>query len=188
MPNYKKTIRIGWSFSLCDFAHVKIDRMDIKTRVIATWRTIRKQPPKVWFISGGILACIVYALVFFLPKPVAFSYAGETCVDQLVVAPGLQKSTSSEFDVSFKDELRIGSVVVASKKVCIIPTKTLHAGTYVLGVAPYGGFVARTHLSVAAHAAPTAKKDDLIGRAVSAARPLKLAFLSLIEFTSTAFW
>lgn len=152
-----------------------MQRVSLLTKTKTLFSTI---PLKAWLIGGGVFVALVYSFIFFVPKPVAFSYAEQTCVGQLVIAPGLQKSSSADFSLSFKDELRIGSVSLASTKVCFEPTASPKSGTKMVAMAPFDGLFARKHFSVDVPKAPSAKSSDIVGRTISTAEPLKITLTS----------
>ncbi len=134
-----------------------------------------KLPLKVWVLIGvGLIAVVSYSLIFFIPKTIQFSYAEKTCVNQLVVAPDLQQFSSSEFDVSFGNTLKIGAATIASTQVCIEPTQAISKGEYAARVAPFGGVVASKPFAIKVPDAPVAKASDLVGKTISTAQPLKI--------------
>lgn len=129
-------------------------------------------------IGGGVVLVALYALLFFIPKPVTFSYAAESCIGQFVLAPGLQKGNSDQFDVQFENPWKIGSLTIATTKLCVTPKEAPQSGTYSASVSPFGGLIARKHLAVTVPEAPAINKADFIGRAISNALPLKISLSS----------
>jgi len=140
---------------------------------------LSKVSPKGWIIGGALLAVVVsYSLIFFIPKQVQFSYAETSCTDQLIVAPGLQKFNSADFDATFEGGFAIGSAKLLATKVCIEPKQSLNAGTITASVAPFGGFIASKQFIVTVPKTPNAQKADLVGKAISTTEPLKIKLSS----------
>jgi protein MpaA len=132
-------------------------------------------PLFAWIIIAVIInLSIVYSLVFFIPKNVQFSYAGETCVNQLSLFPSVQKDSSDEFEVKTKDELKLGSFTYGTSKVCVTPKQIPQEGTYTAQVSLFGSWFATKHFNVEVPSPPVAHKADLIDKAVSAALPLRI--------------
>jgi len=151
--------------------------------IVRSWLTkiktfITKISPKTWVIGGSVLAALLYSAVFFIPKDVQFSYATETCVGQFMLAPNLERADSSQFDIQFKDTLSIGSIVLASKTICITPKTPPEEGTYTAGVAPFGGVIFRKQLHVTVPTTPVARASDVVGASISTAKPLKIKLTS----------
>jgi len=132
--------------------------------------------PVYGWIGGGVLALSIgYSIIFLIPKPVQFSYASETCIGQWVVAPGLQKTISNDFSVSFEDTLRIGGVDLLSTRLCIEPTRIPQIGEHAIGIAPFGGVIAQKQLALHVPSAPTVTASDVLGRTISTSKPLEIA-------------
>lgn len=115
-----------------------------------------------------------YSLVFFIPKSVEFSYSASSCTKHFTLAPDLQKFSSADFDATFKDGVRIGSVNLWATKVCIEPKETPKAGTFTASIAPFGGFVASKKIVITVPEVPVARSSDIIGKQISTAEPLKI--------------
>jgi len=130
------------------------------------------QTPKKYFVLGGVgFFVVVYALVFFIPKPVSFSYTGETCTRQLTLFPATQKGISDDYDISFKDTWNVGSVPISSLKACFIAKTSPNEGVKVAGIAPFGSLIARKQFSITVPQAPLAQLSTLKD-AVPATKPL----------------
>ena len=117
-------------------------------------------------------------MLFFIPHSIQFSYAEQTCATRWVVAPDLQKVSSDDFTVEYKDTVRIGSVKLLSTKLCIEPSHTPEQGGHMVGISPFGGVIARTQLSVEVPEAPLVKASDVIGKTISTAKPLTISLSS----------
>ena len=138
-----------------------------------------KLPLKVWIIGGALFTVVLsYSLIFFVPKSVEFSYAEKSCINQLVLAPDLQKFTSDDFTATFEDGLRVGDVRLTSTKVCLQPKTTPSEGTVTAGLAPYGGWIAHKTFTITVPEAPLARASDVIGQTISTAKPLKIQLTS----------
>lgn len=95
-------------------------------------------------------------------------------MSHLTFAPDIQKANSDEFDVTFKDPVRIGSLTLLTTKVCLEPKEAPKAGTYAARIAPYGGIIASKQLSIEVPAAPEARVSDVVGKEISTAQPLTI--------------
>ena len=134
---------------------------------------------KSWIIGGLSLAVVLsYSLVFFTSKNVEFSYADANCRQHLLVAPGLHKFTSDDFEARFEGGLKLGNTSLTSTKVCFEPKRTPKAGTYTAQVSPFGGFVASKRFTVTVPDAPVARASDLQGKQISTAEPLEIKLTS----------
>lgn len=114
---------------------------------------------KLQTISAGVLFLVIfsYAIAFFLPQQLQFSYSDPSCRWRVVVAPDLHKTVDAKaFKVVFKDELKVGSLAVASLKVCVEPTTTPRTDKTIVATAPFGGLFARSHIAVEVPRAPVA--------------------------------
>ncbi len=142
-------------------------------------QTFQHVPLVGWLIGGGVFAVVlVYSVLFFIPQSIQFSYAEQTCAARLIVAPDLQKSTSEDFSVEYKDTARIGNVALFSTKVCLEPTQTPEKGAFIVGIAPFGGIVARSQLAIEVPEAPLVKVSDVVGKTISTAKPLTIQLTS----------
>lgn len=151
-------------------------RQSLITKIKAS---LSKIPLVAWLISGGVFAVIsIYSVLFFIPHSIQFSYAAQTCATRWVVAPDLQKVSSDDFTVEFKDTLRVGNVALLSTQVCVDPSTTPSEGDYMVGISPFGSVLARTQLAVKVPDAPVAKASDVIGKSISTARPLTISLSS----------
>ncbi len=136
--------------------------------------TLKKVPLYAWLIATGVVLIAAYCLVFFIPKPVQFSYAETTCVSQLVVAPGVQVTSSDTFDVSIQNELRVGNWAYAATKLCFTPRATIPAGEYTAAVSPWGGVVAKKQFTIKTPEVPGVAANALEAKKVSTVLPLRI--------------
>lgn len=135
--------------------------------------------PKYWIIGGVLLgAVLVYSFLFFVPKQVQLAYAGESCAKQLVLFPSIQTPVSDDFTVTVKDELRVGSFAYAATRVCAEPKVAPSEGEYVASIKPFNGAVWAKPLSIKVSEPPGARTDDLAGKTISTALPLKVQLTS----------
>ena len=140
----------------------------VRNRLVKFYR----QTPKKYFLLGGVVfLAVTYALIFFVPKPVTFSYTGETCTRQLTLFPAIQKGVSNDYDVTFKDTWRVGAVSISSLQTCFTATTSPNEGTKVIGVAPFGGLIARKQFAIETPKAPIARVSAL-KEAIPATKPL----------------
>ena len=92
---------------------------------------------------------LLYSLVFFIPKPVQFNYAGRTCVPQLTLFPSIHKAAESPvFTPSFADELKVGLFAIVSMKTCFTAISEPQEGNFGVSTAPFGSFLFRKTFSV----------------------------------------
>lgn len=136
---------------------------------------LKKVPRKYWIIGGVLLSLIlIYSLIFFIPKKVDFSYAGDSCARQLVLFPGVQTTASSDFTLSLKDELKIGSFTYATTTACVEPKSAPMAGDYTASVGLFGGWFMKKPFTIKVAEPPVANKASFGDKAISAALPLKI--------------
>jgi len=139
-------------------------------RVISYLKSHKKQ-----VVIGALLfGAIIYAILFFIPKPVQFSYAGATCVRQVTLFPGLHKGMTNSYDVTFEDQWRVGFVALSSFKTCFTSKKEPRTGTEVVSTAPLGGIVARKHFAITVPDQPLAQLSSLQGKAIPSTKPLRI--------------
>ena len=162
-------------------AHGKIDTVT-KHQIIQKLAKLYHQLPLPAWISVAVLVFVVlpYGVVFGIPKQVSFSYAGDTCVKQLSLAPSLLKQTGeSGYTAQPSDGISIGSVQLFSTSLCFSPTKTPEVGKNTLTIAPFGGWFAAKQFAVTVPEAPTARTADVVGRTISTALPLRIKLTSV---------
>lgn len=136
---------------------------------------LKTVPRKYWIIAGVLVSLVlVYSLIFFIPKKVEFSYAGETCVSQLSVFPGAQTRSSDQFNVELKDELKIGSWTYATTKACVTPKSAPKDGSYTASIGMLGGWFAQKKLSIEVEKPPVVLTNSVVGKQISPALPLKV--------------
>ena len=102
----------------------------------------------------GILLVGGYVLAFVLPRPVAFSYAQETCVGRLTLFPAIQSAQSDGFEVTFRDGFSIGNTQVVATGICFSPTTAPKEGSTSVSVAPWGGPIFRAQYTLNISAPP----------------------------------
>jgi len=163
---------------LPETVHGKIGRVKIQNVLTRTKTLLSKIPLAGWIGGGVFVTALIYSLIFFIPKPIQFSYAAPTCVGQLVLFPDTQRASSDDFTVNFQDGWNIGSFKVASTRLCIEPKTSPKEGTYTAAVAPFGGWIARKQFAITVPEAPAARAADVIGKAISTAEPLKISLTS----------
>jgi|GEM_PF-587325 protein MpaA len=150
-----------------------------KQRVKTVLKEINQLPRKLTIPLGvGILFAIIYTVAFFIERPVQFSYAGETCIRQISLFPGLSKPTNdADFRVETRDSFRIGNVAVVSPKTCFIATKAPQEGVSKASVAPFGGLLARKTFAVIVPKAPLASTGSL-SKPIPIGKPLTVSLSS----------
>ncbi len=93
----------------------------------------------------GILIAGMYVLLFVVPRPVTFSYAGEACVGQLTFFPDTQRTSSNNFNTHYSGGLSIGKTRIATTKLCFTPETAPSEGVANIVTAPWGWYVFRSH-------------------------------------------
>ncbi len=136
-----------------------------------TVRFLRSVPKRNYLYLGLGFAVAAYGLMFFIPKQVAFSYAGPTCHDRLTLFPQLQTSRDASYVVSFDAPVKVGSVIVASQKTCFKVKSAPVEGATIVGTAPFDGPIARTLYKVRAKKAPSLAVSS-IKKQVPSTKPL----------------
>ncbi len=149
--------------------------MEKRTHLSKIKTFFSKKPRKAWIIGGIIGAVVIsYGVIFFIPKTIQFSYAEKSCAGQLVIAPDLQKINSPDFEATLTDTVRVANVNLFSTKVCVEPKTTPRAGAFAATISPFGGFVASKKIVVNVPEAPVARSSDIVGKTISASKPLKI--------------
>lgn len=147
--------------------------------LITKTKTLLSKVPVLGWIGIGVFAiAISYSLIFFIPKTISFSYAEQTCVGHLTLAPQLHKASSEDFDVEFQNTLRIGGVELVSSKLCVSPNKPLQQGSVAATIAPFGGPIAQKNFTIEVPKPPVAQASDLVGKSISTAEPLTIKLTS----------
>ncbi len=146
-------------------------------------RKIDTIPKKYLWVSMCVLGILSYLFFFVLPRPVEFSYSGQTCRTQLTLLPGIHETVdSSRFLVRFEHVWKIGSVELSAGRVCFEPTNPPSDGTAVVATAPYGWWIFRAHYTLIVGDAP---------KILSSATPVSLAvtkpLLLVIDQPDTTF-
>lgn len=136
---------------------------------------LKKIPAKYWIITGVVLSSVlVYSLLFFIPKKVDFSYATETCVSQLSLLPAAQTRSSDAFDVTLKDEVKLGNWTLATTKACVAPKTAPKNGSYSASIGLLGGWFAAKQFDIKVGSPPEVLANTVIGTSISPALPLKV--------------
>lgn len=131
-----------------------------------------KSHKKHVLIGASFFCILVYAVLFFIPKPVQFSYAGPTCISQVTLFPDLHKGAARSFDVSFEEKWKLGSLALTSLKTCFTANKEPKTGSELVSTAPFGGIVARKHFAVSVPKQPLAQLSSLSKKAIPSTKPL----------------
>lgn len=148
--------------------------MLLKQRVITFWKKLRSYPKK-YTIPGSVALVfgLLYATIFFIDKPVAFSYAGSTCVKYLTLFPDTQKSASDSYVAKPAQLLKIGSVPIIARSVCFTPTEPPEQGISTVRLSPGGGLFMRKTFAIEVGSLPSVRADTL-SKPVPLSRPLSV--------------
>lgn len=152
-----------------------------KIRGMYLLQRIRVIVHKLWLkrrltIPIGVLlgSIFIYSIIFFISKPVEFSYTGQTCVRQLTILPSLHKTVgATAYQVTYESNL----AGVVSIKACFVPTQPPTEGVRTLQTAPFGGLLARKTFNIHVGNAPEVRANAL-DKLVPVTAPLQLALSS----------
>ena len=138
-------------------------------------RLLKKLPKRYWIIGGVFFVILTYALIFFIPKQVAFSYASSTCVRQLVIAPDLHKQVGNDtYKLSIEGGFSLFGARIVGLSVCAIPQKSIQQGEVTTGLSLFGGPIALKQFAITTPAAPAASIAERNGAMISTIRPLTI--------------
>jgi predicted deacylase len=149
--------------------------MRLQQTAAKVWGKIQSYPKK-YTISGAVLfvLIILYAIIFFIEKPVIFSYAGTTCTKQLTLFPSLHRSDGDlEYKIQPSELLKLGTLTIASRATCFTPIDPPRPGTIKVGFSPWGGWLMRKTYAIAVGTPPTARVA-VLDKPVPVSRPLTI--------------
>jgi predicted deacylase len=136
---------------------------------------LKKVPFSLRIVTGAsFIVFVAVGLLLFIPKQVAFTYAGETCVPQLVLFPQVQQSRSDRFEITPKNELKIGAFSYAATSVCVAATEQPEPGKERASIGLFGGWFMPKLFTITVPEAPVARTESLIGGAISPVLPVKV--------------
>lgn len=133
--------------------------------------------PKRYTIPAAVfvIAIIFYIALFVIEKPVVFSYAAKTCVNQVTFLPGAHTTGSeSGYAVEPAKLMKIGSWPIMARSLCFIPTEAPRAGVSKVSFAPAGGVFARQTFALTVPA-PVVADVSPLNKPIPVSRPLSLA-------------
>ena len=153
--------------------------MSLRQKVDQILKQLRQLPLKVTIPTGvAVFLLVIYIGAFFIDRPVQFSYAGDTCVRQLTLAPSLHSTTDeSGFSTKSDSVLKIGSVQLAAFQTCFTATKIPEVGVAKVSIAPWGGWFAKKTFALRIAKPPTALAQNL-SKPVPTAKPLVIELSS----------
>lgn len=91
---------------------------------------IAQSIPRRYYVFGGFIFMLVVLALVFWPRTIVFSYAGQTCFYQPVLAPELLRSQSDAFAIEPRDKLRVGDMTLASATMCVTPLRAPQKDTH----------------------------------------------------------
>jgi hypothetical protein len=130
--------------------------MTIRSRIANIHTFLRSRTKKQYLLTAAGLVVLFYGLNFLIPRQVSFSYAGQTCRNQLTVLPGLQRAQDDAYEVSFGHIWEVGSVQLTAMETCFKAKRAPTEGGRIVGTAPFDGPIARTLYLVEVGKAPSA--------------------------------
>lgn len=136
---------------------------------------LRSLPMKYTIPIGSLVFLgIIYVAAFVVAKPIIFSYAGESCVNRLILLPDMQVSSStSGYMLHPAEVIRIGSWPVMARSVCAVATRPPTPGLVKANLAPFGGVIARQTFAVTV-TSPVRADTRPLDQPVPVSRPLQL--------------
>lgn len=127
-------------------------------------------------IALGIVLVLCLALLagWLWPRHLTFSYGQSSCVNQIILAPDLYKSTSKDgFRLSASGYIKLANISIASTKTCAIPVAAPKVGETQAQLSLFGlSAIAKTFV-IKTSARPQASVKPL-EKALPVALPLKL--------------
>jgi len=151
--------------------------MQISHILIKYQKKLKQIPRRTWIIGLAVfLPLFVYSLVFFIPKNVQFSYAGQTCTRQLVLFPDINKQTGDTTVVAqLEGVVSIGAVNLYSTSVCFTPNVGFATGVHSINVSPWASFLFAKQFSVEVSDAPVVTLANVAQKKlISVVRPLEI--------------
>lgn len=137
------------------------------------WQAIRHHPWRFLLISAGSLA-IILGGISMIPRTIQFSYAGESCVNKVVLLPGTLQSVGNSYELEVGNVVSIGNVELFGRRVCATPTTVPQPGTE-NGRLSWGGIGFPAHyFRVEVPEAPLVRLDS-VKKPIAAAKPLSLS-------------
>lgn len=159
-------------------AYGKIERVKVNQTIHRHLLKLKSLPLKkrIGIGLGGFVAVLVLSmgLLFFIPKTVQFSYAGQTCVSHFTLLPALQKASSSDFALIPHDAVSIGAWPIFATKLCAEPTKAPKEGAYKATLSLFSGLLGARQFVVTVPSPPRVNAQSLEGKAISTVLPLKM--------------
>lgn len=148
--------------------------MFLTQKLMPLWHKLRgKLTKKVIVVSSIVLFFIVYIAVF-LPRTVQFSYAGETCIQQLTVFPqSLRSDNDAAYKLTTKDETRVFGYPLFAHEICAEPVDAPKQGEVQVGVAPFGWLIGRKNFVIKASQYSSVASNQL-DELLPTAEPLRL--------------
>lgn len=153
----------------------------MKKAIFAQYQHKIKNIPRKFWIIGGVLVSLIlaYGLIFFIPRSLVFSYAGESCTEQLVLFPSVQSPKSKQFTISTKNELKIGSFAYAATNVCATPKEAPKEGEYLASIGLFGGWFMPKLFNIEVPTPPVVRTDEFVGKTISTALPFEVPLSSI---------
>lgn len=130
--------------------------MILRQKLQQIGRSLQSLQKKHYIIGGVGLLVVFYAVSFFIPRQVEFSYAGQTCAKRLILLPQLHSNTDDVYDMSFENGPKIGNTQLVSTETCFSTKLSPSSGQRVASVAPFNGPFFRTIFIVNVPDAPKA--------------------------------
>lgn len=131
-------------------------------------------------LAAGFVLLVIVTLVaaFLVDKPVKFSYAGETCVQQLTLFPGQTRPTGDVgFETTPRHVFRIGHIQIASFETCFTATKAPRTGVTKVSVGLFGGWLGKKTYAVDVPT-PVVADTQVLSQPIPTAKPLAITLSS----------
>lgn len=149
--------------------------MRLKQKVRKIARKVQRFPRKYTIPSAVLIVFILLSgIVFFIEKPVIFSYGGSTCEKYFSLFPATQRlSDNFGYEATLTDEMKIGNIVIASRSICFTPKQTPVEGVSRVSLSPWGGVIARKTFAITAGQLPQ-MSTEIFEKPISTSKPLQI--------------
>lgn len=122
-------------------------------------------------IVGGtaVVTAAVYAFLLVVPRPVEFSFAGETCINKLTLMPSVYKTDDhSSYEVVYKGGIKN----VVSTKTCFEPTKAPGKETAKVVSSPWGIKLLGSRFTLSSAEPPEVMAQNALRHTLAITKPL----------------
>ena len=146
--------------------------MKIKQLFRRAIELIKRHP---WRAGLSVLGTALFIVVGVsqIPRTIAFSYSGQSCVSKLTLFPQLQQSTGEAYQLSVEGVTSIGDVEVFGTRICASPTIVPDEGVQHARVSIGGTLFPASYIRIVTPEAPSVALHN-VQKPIAAAKPLSL--------------